>query len=147
MAFHEERQFDALTKLCHALDHFVDDHARSWRPGPKEWINVQTYYPVLIVQGDLLDVRRTRGRFEVRSVNQVQFRRSSVVRGEERKCQLDVITERHLGRFLSLVDREIMTTARATRRRGPAVVDSVKRLQRKLRALKSLDRMRVVLKS
>ena len=56
MATHEDSHFDSFRKLACAVDHYAAEHFKSWVFGGREPVNVEFYYPALVVQGDLLDV-------------------------------------------------------------------------------------------
>lgn len=145
LALHEGPQFDSFVKLAHALEHAIDEHFEGWLPGPKEWVNLQVYYPLLIVQGRILEVGQGRHGLTMKPVKHVQFRRSSIWRNEETTYQVDVITNEYLGQFLHLVESEVARIARTMRRRRVVVDTSVRRIQRRLQRLRTPKAIRKVL--
>jgi hypothetical protein len=144
-ATHEGSHFDALKKLCDATDYFVDRHFKSWKFGNKEWVNVEFYYPLLIVQGELLDARAGKRSVTLKRAPHLQFRRSVVIGGKEQDYQIDVIEERYLSKYLEIVDRELSKTARLLRRRHNAVRDAVGHIVRRARPLRSPEKIRKVM--
>ena len=144
-ATHEGSHFDSLKKLCDATDYFVDRHFKSWSFAEKEWVNIDFYYPLLIVQGELLDARAGKRSVTLRRTCHVQFRRSVVVGGKEENYQIDVIEERYLSKYLEIIDRELEKTARLLRRRHRAVRDAIDHIVRSARRLRSPERIRKVM--
>ena len=106
MALHEDAQFDSFRELCAATDYFLDEHFKSWVFSGPEFVNIQFYYPVLVVAGELLEVRPTRSSVSLSRKQHLQFRQSRFVRGEVENYQLDVITEFFFPRYLQLVEKE-----------------------------------------
>jgi hypothetical protein len=141
-ATHEGSHFDTLKKLCDSTDYFQDRHFKSWRFAEKEWVNVEFYYPLLIVQGELLDARVGKSTVTLKRAAHLQFRRSAVMGGKEEHYQIDVIEERYLSKYLEIVDRELEKTARLLRRRHKAVRDAVDQIVRRARRLRSIERIR-----
>ncbi len=144
-ATHEGSHFDTLKKLCDATDYFIDRHFKSWRFGEKEWVNVEFYYPLLIVQGELLDARAGKRSVTLKRAPHLQLRRSVVIGGKEEDYQIDIIEERFLSKYLEIVDGELAKTARLLRRRHKVVRDTIDHIVRKARRLRSPDRLRKVM--
>lgn len=142
MAWHDETHFDAFRKLSAAVDHAVTDHYRRWRFDGPEPLNIQLYYPVLVVQGELLEARPTKRAVHLSRRNHLAFRRSDFVAGEERNYQIDVVQERHFLRFVALVERESERIARVLRRRHRPVRDAIDRTARAARRFKAPERIR-----
>jgi hypothetical protein len=142
MAWHDETHFDAFRKLSAAVDHAVADHYRRWTFDGEEPINIQLYYPVLVVQGELLEARSTRGTVRLSRRSHIAFRRSEFVEGEERSYQIDVLQERHFPRFVALAERESERMARLLQRRQRQVRDAIDRIVRGARRFKSPERIR-----
>ncbi len=126
MAFHEESQFDAFRKLCDALEHEVSAHHYWVLDERRENINLFIHYPVLVVQGELLDVRPSKRSFTTRKANHIQFRRSSYAGENEIDTQIDVVTERYFAKYLDIIGEEREKIARRIVRRRTAFDRSVK---------------------
>jgi hypothetical protein len=142
MASHENSHFSAFATLCQAIEHAIDDHYRSWRPGWKEWINIQVYYPILVVQGELLDIKQKGTGVTIREATHVAFRRTVVKNHEETTYQIDVIRERYLSLLLRVIDDEIARMCRLLRRRHKEVRRSVDYITRRIRRLRSTSKIR-----
>ena len=141
-ANHEEPHFDSIRKLCDAVDYFAATHFRNWSFGEKENLNIQIYYPLLIVQGELLEVRLSNKGISISESQHIQFRRSTVVGGDELNYQIDVIQEAYLQRFVEVIDNELNKFARLLRRRHKIVRNAIDLISKEARKLKSKDEIR-----
>jgi len=142
MALHEGPHFDSFQKLCDAVDYRQDEHFKSWRFGPQEPVNLEFYYPVLVVQGDLLEARPRGVSVTLKPARHVQFRKTVIRGSEPRTYQIDVVTESHFPRFLSLLDKELDTIARRLKTRRAVVQRSISRIVSAARRLRSPDAVR-----
>lgn len=145
MAWHDEAHFDAFRKLCAAVDHGVTDHFRRWTFTGEESINIQLYYPVLVVQGELFEARPAGGTANLARRGHISFRRSEFVAEEERDYQIDVVQERHLLSFVRRVERESASMASLLRRRHREVRHAIERIARAARRFKSPERVRAAM--
>ena len=93
LAQHEDTHFDSFNKLCFALNHDIDDHYSHARLRGKETINVQIYYPILIVSGEILEIIQTRKEVKLRIKNHIHYVQSYVTKGKEQRYHIDVVTE------------------------------------------------------
>jgi hypothetical protein len=57
IALHESPQFEAFHKLCDATDYHVRSQFLRYTPSADDSINIEFYYPLLILQGDLMEAR------------------------------------------------------------------------------------------
>jgi len=137
MASHDDNHFGSFQKLCSALNHDVDKHFSNARLRGKEDTNLQLYYPVVVVSGDLLDVRPGKKRILIRSAKHIHFVQSFISQGEERQYHLDVVTEGYFPAFLSRIDREVTRTVRALRRRRKDVRYSIDAITKSVQGLRS----------
>jgi hypothetical protein len=146
MAWHDEAHFEGFRKLSAAVDHFVADHFRRWTFGGHEPINILVYYPLLVVQGELLEARPAgKGGVRLSRRPHISFRRSEFVKGDERGYQINVVQERYSPRFVSLVERESEGMARLLRRRHREVRRAIGGIVRQARRFKSPDRIRAAM--
>jgi hypothetical protein len=111
MAMHEGSHFDSFKKLCDVTDHFIEKHFTSWVIGTNENLNVEVYYPLIILQGDLIEARETRRSVNFRAADHLQFRRSVAIQGRDINYQIDVIRERYLPKYLAMINKELWKTA------------------------------------
>lgn len=128
MATHEGSHFDSFRKLCDATDYFIDNHFKSWKFNDRESVNINFYYPVLILQGELLEGIPTKRSITLRKSNHLQFRRTSISNGKEIDYQIDIITESYLPKFINLLGEEIQKSARLLRRRHKIVRESINKI-------------------
>lgn len=112
LALHDETQHDTFNSVIKALDYEISKHFDNWRPPTRfesEDVNVQIYYPLVILQGDLYTAELKSKTLVLKKVNHVQFRKevfSSSAR-EVHTYQIDVISEKYLPKFLKIVESEV----------------------------------------
>ena len=114
MALHDEAHFGVLSVLIAATQYHIEVHYSSWSPGKPEQepINIQMYYPILVLQGELLSVRPTRRGLLTRSVSHVRLRYSVVRAQREEYYMIDIVTERAIRRLVRTIANEVTETAR-----------------------------------
>lgn len=142
MALHEGPHFDAFSKLCDAVDHFQNKHFTSWRFADKESVNVEFYYPVLVVQGELLEGRVQKTGVTLRTARHLQFRRTAIRRSEAIAYQIDVVQEKQFSRFVAMLEKELELIVRRLKARSAVIRDSVSKIVVRARRLRSPDAIR-----
>lgn len=131
MAWHSEDHHEAFSTLINAVESEKNEHYEKWvlptrRKG--EGINIQIYYPLLVVQGDLRVARETRNGLLVRSVGHVQLRKSVWSAKRKDTYQIDVVTESYVPRYLRIVEREMKSLAKRMRTHQSTIRDSLSRI-------------------
>ena len=142
MALHEGPHFDAFSKLCDAVDYFQRKHFTSWRFADSEPVNIEFYYPVLVVRGELLEGRVQKSRVALRAASHLQFRRTGIRGSEATAYQIDVIQEKRFARFVEMLESEMELTVKRLKARSRVVRDSVARIVLKARRLRSPEAIR-----
>ena len=142
MALHEGPHFDSFSKLCDAVDYFQDKHFTSWRFSEKESVNVEFYYPVLVVQGELLEGRVQKSGIALRQATHLQFRRTAIRRSEATAYQIDVIQEKGFARFVAMLESELELTVKRFKARSRVVRESISKIVHKARRLRSPEAIR-----
>jgi hypothetical protein len=112
MATHEGGHFDSFQKLCAVVDHEMELHFGSWKLAPNEHLNIEMHYPVVLLQGDLVEAKQTKRSVTLRHVDHLQFRRSVSSGTWPRHYQIDVIREKFLPTYLGIVEAELAETAK-----------------------------------
>lgn len=110
MAFHDDAQYNDISKLSVAVDYFAKKHTDAWAPGIEDFeepINLEFYYPILVVQGKLVEVRSIGIDIELANVEHIQFHRSIVAGSEEKDYQIDVVTENFFPSYLDIIEKEL----------------------------------------
>lgn len=139
MALHEGSHFESFRKLCDVTEHYIDRHYKEWVfDGTKEHVNLQMYYPVIIVQGDLVEVREGKKGVKFHSSDHIQFRQS-VTRKEREEVtyQIDIIREAYLPKYLELIESELTKTAKLLAERGETVRLAINTLVEQLKGIAS----------
>jgi hypothetical protein len=145
MAIHDGSHYDSFQKLCDVTDYYVDKHFKSWTFRTREHLNVELFYPVIILQGGLVEARETKRSVRFRTANHLQFRRSVATRGKVSDYQIDIITERYLPKYLELIDAELKKTARLLRHRHKIVRTAIDRIVNEAKDAGSPERIRKIM--
>jgi hypothetical protein len=145
IAIHEGSHFDSFRKLCDATDYFANRHFKSRKFADSEPMNIEFNYPILTLQGDLLEAIPSKRGVTFRAQNHLQFRRSSIVNGKHVEYQIDVIRERFLSRYLNIIEQEIEKTARLLRRRHGVVRQSIDRIVQETCTLTKAEEIRIAM--
>ena len=130
MATHDDTHFSSLKTLCDVVEYKIEEHFSSWvfDEKEKEKLNIQMYYPLLVVQGDLLQARVRPRSVQLSSKKHIQFRRSILSGTKEHSYQIDVVTEGHLKRYLDQCEKEIAKTARLLHRRHGKIREAINKI-------------------
>jgi len=125
MAFHEEQHFDCIRKLCDAVDYFSERHFKGWSFGDSEPVNLQIYYPVIVVQGALFDAHPGKRSVQLYNAKHIQYRQPAIVNDEEVTYQIDIVTESYFPQFVDIVEDEVQKMVRRMQRHKPQIRRSV----------------------
>jgi hypothetical protein len=112
MAFHEEAHFNSFQVLSLAVEYYKDYLYRGWNKDNTRTFNMEFYYPIVVLQGELLEVQQEKGNVNIQSVDHIQYRRTSIVNARESNYQIDVITERYFPKLLNMIRAELEHTSR-----------------------------------
>ena len=145
MATHDEEHFDSLRKLCNVTEHAINKNFMNWTIATKERINIEFFYPIFVLQGDLLEARADGKSLKLFQTEHVQFRRSTIAEKEERTFQIDVVTEKQFPKLLKMIEQEMEKTARLLRRRHLRVEDAIRRIVRSAQRLRSPEKIKKAL--
>lgn len=137
LAQHEEMHFDSFNKLCFALNHDMDEHYSHAQLRGKETINVQIYYPILVVSGEIIEIMPTRKEIKLLVAHHVHYIQSYITRGKVQRYHIDVVTEKYLPRLLRLIDRETKKAVRLLRSRREAIQNSIDEITTSVKGIRS----------
>lgn len=136
VAFHADDQHQTFSGIIDALEASIDDHYTGWkppRPGESAGVNIQAYYPLLVLQGDIYLTHETRRGLSLKKVSHVQYRRQIWTAKQRAEYQIDVVNERFLPNYLKLIERETKAIVNRLRRRRKVVQAAITRLGREMR--------------
>ena len=125
MASHEEAHFDSFRKLCFALSHDVDDHFKNTTPVRGDNINLEIFYPILVVGGEILDVEQTPGSLKIERVEHIHFVQSYISQGKERGYHIGVVTEGEFPKLIATIIKETKETAKRIRKQRSVIRRSI----------------------
>ena len=147
MALHSEDHFGCFGKLCDAVEYFVDRNYERWTRDPDNGIAVTLYYPVLVIQGDLLDVRTSKRALNLKRAKHLQYRLSRITDGKSTDYQIDIVTERYFPQFLKMIEKEQAETARRMNDNQGTIRKSADRILGKLRGIGEPGVVRYIMES
>ncbi len=113
IAKHDEVHFECFNTLIKALEH--QNNSALHVPG---WTSASVVYPLLVLQGEILDVRLVEGDVLLEPMNCAKYRRSVIWENTETGYIIDVVTERGLPDFLDMLELELTQTAEAIQRKA-----------------------------
>lgn len=106
MATHDDEHFAAFSALVKALE----DSLATFKYTKGTYLTATFLYPVLVLQGTLLDVRHDDNRLDFRKQNWIRYRRSVASGKKQNSYVIDVVTERGFANYLKAVAREARKT-------------------------------------
>jgi hypothetical protein len=110
MASHNEDQFDAIRKAVTASEYMTKQFFDELVVREDPHILLHMIYPILVLQGELLEARPSARSLRLAAVNRAQYRRTIVSGGREATYQIDVVTERALPKLLDTIHSEVRET-------------------------------------
>jgi hypothetical protein len=126
IALHDEVHFNDLSKLSTAVEYFADKCNQRWNMMCQSALHLQFYYPILVLQGELTEVRPKNTALTLAQVDHINFRRSIVVGDDEKRYHIDVVTEGYLPRLLELIEKELEEIATRLKTNEGCVRNSIK---------------------
>jgi len=144
MAFHDDSHFDSFTKLCAAMNYDIEQHFSHGFPVAGDDINLQMYYPILVVGGELVDVKHGDKGLEIGAVDHVHYIQSQVVSGYQRETHIDVVRESYLPTLIATIEGEAKETAKRARKQRRALRRTIDLMAE--RAAKNPDEVRDILR-
>ncbi|MCD6398520.1 MAG: hypothetical protein J7L08_01230 [Candidatus Aenigmarchaeota archaeon] len=143
MAWHDEEHHSVFNSLIEATRYTVKEFFSEWVPpeeDEEEPVNLNLFYPVLIIRDDLYECKQTKRQFSLRKKNHLQFRKSAISSKGRETYQVDVIVESYLPKFLSILDEEALSLKRRLARKKKLVREAVDRIVEKANKEKSQNK-------
>ena len=106
MALHRDDDHRTFEKLCWATDYYIKDSINPTMVPTADW-SLSLIYPVLVVQGELFDVRPLTRSARIAASQHIQYCCSHETDGDESVYQIDVVTEKYFPAFLGTLFREM----------------------------------------
>lgn len=150
IAFHSESQHDSIKSLIKCLKFFIDrDYKGYYLPEKvsEEPINLNFYYPLIVLQGDLFEAFYDNKNLILEPRNMIQYRQQEIKKGETETFQIDIIKESFLEEYLKLIEKEMKKVGQKAKYNIEQVKHSVKRVVKELMKSKNKKEMIEVLRS
>jgi hypothetical protein len=146
MATHEDSHYNDIKKICDATKYHIDQRLDylSELPIPKI-VNLSIFYPVLVLQGQLYDVKTKSDPITIEESPHLQLSRHSIINGEENIYTIDITTEDNFPQFLELLDKEIQNTVSLIESIPSQIKDSVDYIVDEINKSSSIDKKKYLL--
>lgn len=129
MALHEDDHFLSFKKLDDALWHRFDEaeeEEEDAKDTREEAISLWFMFPIVVLEGELMEVSATSRRIRPRKTGHVRFSQTFIHDGDKYVTHIDVVTESSLRRFLRLLDEEFEEIYRRVHNAGDALEAAIK---------------------
>jgi len=131
MASHNDEHHEIFNTLTMAVESEAREHFENWSFREALDINLQIYYPLVVVQGEILDAEIREGNLTLEPTDHVLYRRDHHSSQRQGTYQIDVITEAYLPDYLETIESLSKTMARRMKRNRVRIRSSVDALQQK----------------
>ena len=111
MAFHDDSHFESFQKLCDVTNFHITSLLDGWQGNNVETVNIEFYYPLIVVQGELLDIRphKTSG-VDLRTTEHIHFVKTTMQDNKPETYHIDVVTEDYLPKYFDVINFEMTET-------------------------------------
>lgn len=133
IALHSEEQHDTLNKLIKGIDYELIEHFGSYclpDEGKKKYVNVQIYYPLIILQKDLYSARLHNNRLILKKEDHLKFRKEFFpsYKNETETYQIDVIVGSYLPKYLRMIEAEVDKISKVFQQKKDLVLISIQKI-------------------
>jgi hypothetical protein len=125
MAWHEEGHFESFYKLCAVINYDIDDHFTNTIPVLKDRVNLQIYYPIVVLGGEILDVQLDAEPVTIEPAHHVHYIQSWIAADRERRYHIDVVTESFFPQLISQIRKETEEFAKRANAKKAALRNSI----------------------
>jgi len=132
-ALHSEEQHDTFNKLIKGTDYEIVKHFECYRlpdEVSKEDVNVQIYYPLVILQGDLYSARLHNNRLILKKERHLKLHKQFFPshKNEPETYQIDVIVESYLPKYLKMIEAEVDKISKVFQQKNGLVSLSIQKI-------------------
>jgi hypothetical protein len=141
MAFHSEEQHGTFDSIIKDLEYEIAKHFDGWVLPDKteeEMVNIQIYYPLLILQSGLYCGSLKNNRLALTKSKHVQFRKEFFLprTNEVNTYQIDVISEKYLLDYLKIIESEILKVKKVFQQRRQKARLSIEKIVEEAKRVK-----------
>ena len=148
IALHPESQHDTFQGLIKCVEYNINEFFSNYQlleKGEEEYADIQIFYPILVLQGDLFEAFLNDGKLNLIPRDHIQFRKQIANQKDQVTYQIDVITEKFLPEYLKIIEKENRSILRRLRRDIKEIEHSIKILVDSLRKSKDKSEYRNIL--
>jgi len=141
IALHDDEHHNTLSSLIKALDYEITQYYDYWEPPHKiedEDMNVQIYYPLVVLQGDLFAAEPRPNGFALNQVKYIEFRKEmfSSRTNKVETYQIDIICEEYLKYYLKMIEFEVEKIKTLFQRKRKQVCISIEKIIQEIKLVK-----------
>jgi hypothetical protein len=128
----------------------IDEYYKNYvvpRKNETEYINMEIYYPVLILQGPLYAASVKGEKIKLVKSNHIQYRKEYFSRDKHDTYQIDVITESFLSKYLGIIEKEMEKAKIIVKRKMQVVRESLDKLVEEARKKRKAETFRDIFES
>jgi len=147
MASHNNSHYDCIKKLCNATNYYYErnlDYELTIKL--EENFKVTMLYPVLVLQGELLDVDTSNNKINISKANHLQLSRHSIINGKQEIHRINVVTEEYFPQFLEILEDEANQIISLLEKNYSSVQDSVSSLVEQIKNTSDINQKRKLLR-
>lgn len=146
MALHDDSHFESFQKLCDVTNFHVNSLLENWQPSNIETVNIEFYYPLIVVQGELIDVRpRKDSGVDLQPVQHIHFVKTTMQNNKPETYHIDVITEEYLPKYIDIINSEMTETMKGIKENIQVMNKSIGEIIKEFNKADSKDAKRAAL--
>ncbi len=128
MAYHDDEHFDAFRKLTILTEYFLEKDYKDWNLPANCPILLRLYYPIVVVQGDLLHVEEKDGKLEIVPADHLVYCTSNIVSNQEHMYTIDIVKEGYVDTYLDQLEKELDETSVRLNAVNGNLVESIRKI-------------------
>ena len=131
MAYYEDSHFESFQKLSDVTNYYMESEFEQFRNQKDTKIyNLEFYFPVLVVEGDLLEAKPTQKSVKLRKSKHVLFHKDTITKNTSNEYCIDVVTENGFKNLLNTIDNEMKRIAHIIGRKNGVIASAMEQMAR-----------------
>jgi hypothetical protein len=109
MAWHDEEHHNIFSKFDFVINREIERH-ESWIKNNLDQINIEIFYPVLVVQGELWRAKHNKENVEITECKHIRYINRTIPKDLSDSTfyyQIDVITEDYLEEYIEGINKQL----------------------------------------
>jgi hypothetical protein len=110
------------------VNHNIEDHYTNTVPRLNDRINLQIYYPILVVGGKMIDIQNGEGGVHIKDAEYIHYTQSYLSQGKQIDYHIDVVTEKHLPTLISVISKETKKIVKRLKRNRATLFKAIDKI-------------------